>query len=359
MWRQLSSSFFFHLNQESERARRRSLLTKKLFLLLTLVFKEMSKRKLVFDTDCGVDDAFGLIVALRSPEFDVVAVTCTSGNAYIDDVCKNVATVLALCGREDVPFYRGAEHFMLREWNRDICWPGHGLNGLGDAKLENELVAAAAALAPDRKERAADALIRLSKEHDDLTLMAVGPLTNVAMACMLDPEFASRIHSFTIMGGAHQSKGNTGLASEFNVHCDPEAASICLRKFPMTRMITWEVTYANAFSWEWYNNLEDNKFTRFVRAIEAHAVAMNATNEDVEASPGLLVCDLIAVVSYACEAERSLEMQCEVELSGKHTRGATIFNWQGRSNTPPNAKIIKVDQNKVYAMVEKALYASE
>jgi inosine-uridine nucleoside N-ribohydrolase len=305
--------------------------------------------KVIIDTDCGVDDAFALLVALET--LDVVAITCVAGNAHIDRVTENVATVLALADRKDIPFFRGSENFLMSDFSQDLCWVGHGVNGLGDAKLDPVLVEAASALKPG-EESAVDALLRITREQEDVHVVAVGPLTNIALATLIDPGFSSRVGSFSIMGGAHQAKGNSNLASEWNIHADPEAAAICLRKFKLTRMITWETTYKHSLDWKWWDSLTQSKYVKFIRAIndKARSITKNFTQ-------GFIVPDLIAILSYFAEAERSEDMYCEVELAGKHTRGATVFSWMNNSSTP-NVRLIKLDKDNIQSILEKALHTS-
>jgi purine nucleosidase len=297
--------------------------------------------KLIIDTDCGVDDSLSLIYALRT--FDVIGITCISGNCHIDDVVKNVAIVQDIINT-NIPIYKGSSDFILSDWSSDITWSGHGTDGLGNKQSEyyNDN------LKQPESENAIDAIIRLTKEYDDVHLICIGPLTNIGLATLLDPTLPNRIKSFTIMGGTHQCKGNTGLASEFNIHVDPEAASICFRKY-FIRMITWETTYKNVFSWEWYNNLPKNKVTDFIKNINENNIKYNNNKN------GLMVCDLIAMTSYITEdKDKSIDMHCVIELSGKLTRGATIYDWQYNNNN--NCRIIKINMNKVYETVNKILY---
>ena len=293
--------------------------------------------KLIIDTDGGVDDAFALIFALES--YDVLGITCVSGNIFVDRVCNNVGVVLDLCDKK-VPFYKGAENFILSDWKQPE-YLGHGLDGLGDTNMVSDK--------QPEDEKAVDALIRLTKEHDDVHIICIGPLTNVALACLIDDDFPNRVKSFTVMGGAHQCKGNTGLASEFNIHCDPEAAQICLDKFKMTRMITWETCYKCAFSWYWYNNLKGSKYIDFIKKINKKYFSLENKNNS-----RFIVPDLIAMLSYWAESEKSYEIDCKIELNGTHTRGATVFNWLDSENK--NVRIVKMDMEKIYELVDNILY---
>lgn len=299
--------------------------------------------KVIIDTDGGCDDAFALIFGLES--YQVIAITCVSGNTQVDQVCNNIGVVLELTNQPNIPYYRGCENFILSDWNQSLSWEGHGTDGLGDTHLTTSL--------KPQSENAVNALIRLSQEHDDLHLITLGPLTNVATACLIDSNFPNRIKSFTVMGGAHQCKGNTNFASEFNINCDPEAAKICLNKFPMTRMITWETSFKCGFNWSWYDNLTKTKYTDFIKNI-SHKSEVLTRNSD----SNFIVCDLIAIMSHLTESEKSYDIYCDIELWGKHTRGATVFSWNKEDTRKPNCRIIKINMDKVYQLTEQVLYSS-
>jgi inosine-uridine nucleoside N-ribohydrolase len=297
--------------------------------------------KVIIDTDCGVDDAFAILFGLES--YDVIAITCVSGNSYVDNVCNNVGVVTDLVGKH-IPIYRGSKNFILSDWNTSLAWAGHGDDGLGGIGLKSNQL--------PEEESAIDALIRLSKEHDDISLITLGPLTNIAIACLIDPNFPKRIKSFTIMGGAHQCKGNVKMATEFNIDCDPEAAKICLNKFPMTRMVTWETCYKCSFDWAWYDSLKKTKYTEFIKNI------FNKLDPLLrEYGYNLIVCDLIAMTSYLTESEeKSYDIYCDIELTGQHTRGSTVFAWNTEDIRKPNCRIVKINMDKVYSLVENVLY---
>ena len=293
--------------------------------------------RVIIDTDCGVDDAFALIAALEL--YDVVGITCVSGNVFVDDVVNNIGVVLELVGKTNVPFFKGAEHFILNGW-KPSSYLGHGKDGLGDSDMKSNL--------KPQNESAVNALIRLTKEYDDINLIAIGPLTNVALACLIDPDLPNRVKSFTVMGGAHQCKGNISLASEFNINCDPEAAKICIDRFSMTRMLTWETSYKCHIPWDIWTQItkSDTKYAKFLTAI---------SNKLLEYKyPGYIACDLVAVLSYQAEDEnRSTELFCDIELTGSLTRGATIFDWN--NNKKPNIILLKINHNKMLNLINQII----
>lgn len=170
----------------------------------------------ILDVDTGIDDSLAIALAVDSPLIDLVAVTTVAGNTTIDHATRNSLDVLALLNADDVPVYRGA--------SRPLCRPPmtaphvHGANGLGGAVLPRASRTEELVKGPAR-------IVRLAQERpQELTVIAVGPLTNLAIALNVEPELPQLIKSVVIMGGAYKVPGNMSKAAEFNFFADPEAA---------------------------------------------------------------------------------------------------------------------------------------
>ncbi len=191
----------------------------------------MSK-KVIIDCDVGVDDALALILAFRSPELEVEAVTGVNGNVPIDRVFENIKKVLSLIRPSRPPMIaRGAERPLRGEPVYASSF--HGENGLGGARI----------VLKDEKEhwrvfpgRAEDLILETVCHHPgEITLIATGPLTNIALGLQKDPEGMGRLKEIVIMGGAVRTKGNVTPFAEFNFFVDPLAAKIVLESgLPMT-----------------------------------------------------------------------------------------------------------------------------
>ena len=178
---------------------------------------------LLIDTDPGVDDALALLMAFNDPRFDVVGLTIAAGNVGLDHTVANALKLCEVCG-VDVPVFPGADAPMVHP-ARDAAYV-HGRDGFGDTGYVPASRQAEA-------EHAALAILRLSHEHaGKLLLVALGPLTNVALALKLDPTLPSRIARCVIMGGSVTAHGNITPAAEFNIAFDPEAAHIVCSAFP-------------------------------------------------------------------------------------------------------------------------------
>ena len=179
-------------------------------------------RRIILDTDPGVDDALAFMLAFASPEVGVEAVTTVDGNVREERGHGNAKRLLEFFGRSDVPVARGAARPLLRL--RDHAEAFHGKTGLGDAVLPEPTMASDPRPAARLIAEEAD---RLGK---DLTIVAIGPLTNVALAIAIDPDLPRKVGGLVIMGGAFNltpyGVGNASPVAEFNVWHDPEAAKI-------------------------------------------------------------------------------------------------------------------------------------
>jgi inosine-uridine nucleoside N-ribohydrolase len=179
-------------------------------------------RKVVWDMDPGIDDALALILALKSPEVEILGITTVAGNASLEMTSANARRVLEYFGIESIPVAMGAEHPLTRPLEDALGY--HGPDGLGNCGLPPPRIA----LHPDK---AWDFLARLVLDTpNEVTLIATGPLTNVARAFRLHPELPRHLASLILMGGAYgltpYGKGNRTPFAEFNIWQDPEAAAM-------------------------------------------------------------------------------------------------------------------------------------
>jgi purine nucleosidase len=175
-------------------------------------------RPFLIDTDTASDDAVALLLALRHPEIDVRAITVVAGNVPVDQGVQNALYTVELAGA-DTPVYRGATGPRIRELHTGQAV--HGEDGMGDIGLE---VTGRGAAAGD----AVQVLIEeIERRPGEVTLVTLGPLTNLAVALELEPALPGLLGRWVMMGGAFHVPGNTTAVSEWNIHCDPEAAHSC------------------------------------------------------------------------------------------------------------------------------------
>ncbi|MGQ0839805.1 nucleoside hydrolase [Actinokineospora sp.] len=206
--------------------------------------------RLIIDTDPGVDDAFALALAARSPEVDLLAVTTVFGNVGLAATTHNALRVLALCGREDVPVAVGAARPLVHPQPREAT-AAHGADGLSGR--------AATLPARGRGVEPVDAVTLMAQvlqaSPEPVTLVPIGPLTNIALLLAAHPGVKPKIDRLVIMGGG-LSGGNCTAAAEFNLWCDPEAARrvLVVEDLP-TVLVPIDLTYRCAVDNHWLARL--------------------------------------------------------------------------------------------------------
>ncbi|KNE65014.1 hypothetical protein AMAG_10680 [Allomyces macrogynus ATCC 38327] len=348
-----------------------------------------TKRKVIIDTDAGVDDAVAILSILRSDNCDLQAITTVDGNAALAQCTANVRTLLAI-DRErygHIPIYPGAAGPLIQQedYFKEL-WDGMGSDGFGgcrhlyEAELADEI-----AQVQVMDEHAASALVRLAKANPGITLIALGPLTNVAMAIRLDPQFLTYVDQVFIMGGTILGKGNANRTAEFNFYCDPEAAHVVFTS--STKHSTadhqklvlspWELTMETAFEWTQLDAIiahaQTNVWAKFLQRITSTLSKLYRAQSTVSAGPSdmiaqlaapprhdiyapqvraggqayMLLCDTAATfpVTIPEAVTRSFTCHAEIELAGRHSRGMLCLEWYPfvdvtKQKYPANVEII-------------------
>ena len=188
-------------------------------------------RHFLIDTDTASDDAVALMMALRSPQIQVVAITTVAGNVDVHQATRNALYTAELCDSH-VPVFRGAERPLNRP-HVSASW-FHGRDGLGDHGYGPPR------RAPE-KQNATDALIETIESHAGLIMVTLGPLTNIALALQKRPSIATKVSRCVVMGGAPCCEGNVTPAAEYNIWCDPEAARIVMRSGLPIELVGWHL----------------------------------------------------------------------------------------------------------------------
>ena len=174
---------------------------------------------ILLDVDTGIDDSLALLYAVASEDCDLVAVTCVSGNIDARQVTINTRSVLELAGRGDIEVAIGRETPLVRPLR--IAPETHGPQGLGYARLPEPS-------APLSERFGPDVIVAEARQRPgELMLVTVGPLTNLALAVLREPDLPKLVRRWVLMGGAYRVPGNVSPTTEWNIHCDPEAAKIC------------------------------------------------------------------------------------------------------------------------------------
>ena len=305
---------------------------------------------LLIDTDPGVDDALALLMAFNDRRHEVVGLTIAAGNVGLDHTIANALKLCEVCG-VDVPVFPGADAPLVHA-ARDAAYV-HGRDGFGDTGYVPATRSA-------ETEHAALAILRLSHQHaGKLVLVALGPLTNLALALKLDPTLPQRLARCVIMGGSVTAHGNITPAAEFNIAFDPEAAHIVCSGFPHFELADWEAVLAHGFMHDdadlWLAAASPR--ARFYADISAHTRAWSKAGrgERWHAADALAMA-LVLRPEWALE---SLDRPLAVEMAGVHTRGATVVDWNRQTGQPDNASILmRYDQARFEEMIQQALAAS-
>lgn len=308
------------------------------------------KIPLLIDTDPGVDDALALLMAFDDPHHEIVGLTIAAGNVGLRHTVANALKLCEVAGRDDIPVFAGCAAPLLHP-SPDAGYV-HGQDGFGDVGYE------AARRAPEA-EHAAQALLRLSHEHAGrLLLVALGPLTNVAVALKLDPTLPERIARLVVMGGAVTGHGNITPAAEFNVYFDPEAAHIVFSAFDRFDLSDWEATVAHGLPHDevvrWLDAGGD--VAAFYERISRKTRAWSADRRGDEwhSADGLAM----AFALQPDGAVETLERPIDVALGGAPGRGSTIVDWNRQTGTYDRARILmRYDRARFEATIRRALGA--
>lgn len=193
-------------------------------------------RKLIIDTDPGVDDAMAILMALASPEFDIVGLTTIFGNAATDVTTRNALVLLEATGRTDIPVAAGASSPLAATYIGPVPWV-HGYNGLGDAAIAEPTTQPIAVPAHEFLYATAAA------DPGSVTLLAVGPLTNLGLALQNHPDLADLVAEVVVMGGNALAPGNATPVAEANINNDPEAADLVFGANWKVTMVGLDVTH--------------------------------------------------------------------------------------------------------------------
>ncbi len=193
-------------------------------------------RKIIIDTDPGQDDAVAILLALASPELEVLGITCVAGNVPLALTALNARKVCELAGRPDMRVFAGCDRPMARALvTAEYLHGKSGLDGIVLPEPEMEL----------QEQHAVDFLIESLRESPagTITLCLLGPLTNIATAFERAPDIKDRVAEIVLMGGAYFEVGNTTPAAEFNIHVDPQAAEIVFKSGAQIVVMPLDVTH--------------------------------------------------------------------------------------------------------------------
>ena len=292
----------------------------------------MPPKRIIIDTDPGVDDALTFLLALASPEIKLEALTTVQGNVTIEKATRNTLSVLELANASHIPVVQGCSHPLIKTpYNSGEAV--HGASGIGKAIL------------PEPKStplegHAVDYLIdRALAEPNELSIFPIGPLTNIALAIRKEPRFAKAVKELVIMGGAIRSGGNITPLAEFNINEDPHAAHIVFHSGIPITLVPLDATYKCLLTSDDVERLSkiDSPIARFVR--DATATYMDFYLK-YEGFKGCALHDPLTLAAILAPELLSFEDHyVDVDISGGISTGKTFADFMKVAKRPANIKV--------------------
>src|SRR6266545_3869696 len=272
------------------------------------IFVNNIPKRILFDTDPGIDDACAILLALASPELVVEGMSIVHGNCSLEQATSNALSVLELANASCIPVAKGCELPLVQP---SLLAPEtHGDTGLGYAKLPKPRTRPV-------NQHGCDFIIKkILASPGEITLVAIGPLTNVALAIRQEPRIVSAIKELIIMGGAIRYEGNTTALAEFNTYVDPHAAHIVYHAGIPATLVPLDVTYQCILTAEDVQRLRqvDAPITKF---IEEAARFYMEFHDEYQGIQGCVINDPLALaLTFAPELCTYQQLRVDVDISG-------------------------------------------
>ncbi|HKB92429.1 MAG TPA: nucleoside hydrolase, partial [Opitutaceae bacterium] len=308
----------------------------------------LGRKRVIIDSDTATDDALAILLAARAPNIKIEAVTITVGNVGFEQQTKNALYTLEIAGKSgEVPVYQGSSRPLFRQDHRTATYV-HGTDGMSDSFFPE------AKQKPD-KEHAVDAIIRLVHKYPgEITIAAIGPLTNIALALLRDPSIAEKIASIHFMGGAYRFYGNITPLSTYNPWVDPEAAKIVFQSGVPIVTAGFDISNtASIFTDADYLEVEKfgTKFSDFFLKINRIRRVYCKEHQKMKGSnhPDALALALVIDSSIGLQM---LPRFVGIETEGEYGRGALAIDELGVYGKPPNATVCAAaDETKFKKLV--------
>lgn len=295
---------------------------------------ERLKKKLIIDTDCGSDDAMAIAMALNDDAYEIVLITSVAGNVPMEQATVNVLTTIEYAGTYAPPVYRGAEKMLLRELN--FAYETHGGDGMGDIGL-----------VPRRlKAQEGNGIVKMlevlrDSQPGEVDIIALGPLTNLALALRVDPAAMEKVGQIVIMGSAGLGRGNVTPVAEFNIWQDAEAAKIVLESgLEKIVLVGWDACLGECM-------LTPNDIARIRESGDLGRFAIDCNRQLMEMNRErfgdvyLDMADPSAVAAALCPQciEACAKYYCQVDISQGPSYGAVMVDVDNVLGKAPNVYV--------------------
>lgn len=297
--------------------------------------QSLIKPKIIIDTDPGHDDALALMLLLKANLFDVLGITTVAGNSSIENVTRNAAFILDLLKRKDIPLYSGLAKPLKRELVQAVVHGPSGLDGVDTRKTKYKLTGNA-----EEKIREL-----VSKNPHKITILTLGPLSNMARAFLKEPKLPQLIKRMVIMGGAINVCGNKNRVAEFNIFVDPEAADIVFQAKVPKVLIPLDVCNKIILSIADFKKLKGSFLYQPLIKMMRQFIKNIEEDEDTK---GALVYDAI-VAHYLInpKAFKLQSMDIVIETKGEYTAGMTVVEKRLASRKNFNVQVVvKLDKER-------------
>ena len=302
----------------------------------------MSRRKIIIDTDPGYDDTLAIVLASLSNQFEILGITTVAGNQSIDKVTKNALNITSFLNIS-CPVAKGASEPLIRPL---VVATVHGVTGLDNINFEphNRKI---------HEKNAVNFIIDSCLNNDKITIVTIGPLTNIALALKLAPEIKSHIELISIMGGS-ASAGNVTPAAEFNIYADPEAAHIVLSsgvKIKLNSLDTTNKTILNNEIIKRFEKIESKSAKLFVDIHKSYAFLLNKYYDIKFGS----MHDSVAIITLMDESIiKYKKAKVEVDLSHGSSYGRTNCKFFEKGGFDSNVEVsMEIDIEKFWNVIEE------
>ena len=288
-------------------------------------------KRILLDTDPGIDDSLAILLALASPEISLEGLSIVHGNCSLEQATINALSILELANATHIPVAVGCELPLVQP---SLLAPEtHGNTGLGYAKLSEPRTQ------PTRRHGCDFLIEQIMSAPGEVTLVAIGPLTNIALAIRHEPRIAQSLKELIIMGGAIRHEGNTTALAEFNTYADPHAAHIVYHAGIPTTLVPLDVTYQCVLTQGDVDRLLrlDSPLTRFIADATRFYMEFHDEYQGVQ---GCVINDPLALaLTFAPELCEYQDLPVDVDISGGVSLGKTIGDFYNYNQKPANMKV--------------------